>query len=186
MRGGSMGKRLTEEEKQRRLKEAEEKKRIAKERKKQKAEDNRLTEEEIADRKKLFDYAFNLLGYKSGQKIGRTMALRIERLRTGQSTGGKDTKPYDYKMIYYTFVLKAPQIRQSLATVTFKDEQHKLNYIMVIVENNINDVYTSIQQKKLADEEIKNKTIIVNVDAPNRYQKKREPKSAELFDDNMW
>ena len=50
-------------------------------------------------------------------------------------------KGYSYKVILFTFKFKKRDILAAIQGKTFNDEKHKFNYIMVIVNNSINDIY---------------------------------------------
>ena len=71
----------------------------------------------------------------------------------------KDTANYSYETILNTFKYCQPQIEKALRTNQFKDEMHKFNYILKIVEKNINTVYVGMKNAEKAKEEAKNTTI---------------------------
>ena len=48
---------------------------------------------------------------------------------------------YPYEVILFTFKFKKRDILAAIQGKTFNDEKHKFNYIMVIVNNSINDIY---------------------------------------------
>lgn len=149
----------------------------------------KLSEEENKDRLELFDYVVELLGYKAKNiKPPKQLFLRIEGLRKGEYIpNGKETGIcYPYKIILYTFKLMKGQINNALKSVDFKNEGHKINYILIIIEKNINDILIAVEKNKIAKEKMERKVIIMDSTAKNRFQKTEELKSQELFDDDIW
>lgn len=130
------------------------------------------------------------MGYTTGMKEGKSMALRLEGLHNGTFMANKTQKPkasYSYKIIYYTFVLMKKDIQYRLSTMDFKDENHKFNYIMVIIESKINDICMAIQKNKKTEEALNRQTpTVIVVEPVHKFVKAEEPKSAKMFDDDMW
>ena len=56
-------------------------------------------------------------------------------------------------------------ILKALKTVNFRDEQHKINYILTIISNNINDVYTRIQEKEECKKRLDN--VVISTSKPD-------------------
>ena len=145
----------------------------------------------IDERKELFDFVFfDIMGYVEGMKMGKTLALRLEGLHNGVFMGNKNSKPranYPYKVIYFTFVLMKKEIQYRLSTMDFKDENHRFNYVMVIIESKINDVVMALLKNKKTTEALERQTpAVVLVEPIHQFVKAEEPKSAKLFDDDMW
>lgn len=161
--------------------------------KKHKERIKRLSEEEKEERLKMTGYVTNLLGYKTSDnnytmKPPVSLFQRLEGLRCGEYIPtGKDTGiEYPYDVIRFTFMAMAGNIRSALKSVDFKDESHKINYILVIIEKNINDIYMAIERNKKAKEKTESKVITYNPEVVNRFSNTDKPKSAELFDEEMW
>lgn len=137
----------------------------------------------------LYEYVkCNIFEYKD-KKLSKFMVLRLRGLRDGKFISSKHNKSlgsYDYDMILLTFKMCKFDITSILKTKEFKDEQHKVNYIMYIIENKINDTVDMVNRKNKSEE----KGIKVEVANPNneekaKYKKKtNKPKSSEL--DNLW
>lgn len=96
-----------------------------------------------------------ILQYGSDLKFPKYLVLRLRGLRNGQFLANKKHKPmasYDYKVILYTFKAYRLQILQHINKTEFVDEKHKINSIMVFIENNINDMVIRLQNAKKAKE----------------------------------
>lgn len=161
--------------------------------KKHKERIKRLSEEEKEERLKMTGYVTNLLGYKTSDnnytmKPPASLFQRLEGLRCGEYIPtGKDTGiEYPYDVIRFTFMAMAGNIRSALKSVDFKDESHKINYILVIIEKNINDIYASVLRNKKAKEKLDKMETDFNPEVADRFINTEKPKSAELFGDDMW
>lgn len=75
--------------------------------------------------------AAEILLYEIGQIVPPNLKKRVQKLH----------KNYSYEVIRLCFELMKPQLNGILNKKEFTDEQHMINYIMVVVENNINDAY---------------------------------------------
>lgn len=122
----------------------------------------KMTAEEKAAWEALYYYVKNLLGYDENQALSSTMVLRLKGLLTNkfiENNNIKDGANYSYEVILNTFKYCLPEIQRALRTGNFKDEQHRFNYILKIVEKNINTVYVRMKHFQKAKEEAKNITI---------------------------
>jgi len=103
-----------------------------------------------------------IFSYNEYMKLSSYMVLRLQGLRNGTFSARKNSKVflssegYQYKTILLTFKIKKMDILNSLKTVNFKDEQHKINYIMTIISNSINDVCLRIKQKEESEKKLNN------------------------------
>ena len=110
-----------------------------------------MTEQEKIDWDNLYQYVRKLLGYDETMALPRFMVLRLKGLKEGKFIANKKNKTtaqYDYKTIYLTFIYCKDKIHKALQTKSFTSEQNKFNYIMAIVENNINDVVIKLRNAK--------------------------------------
>ena len=90
------------------------------------------------------------MGYDDNQSLSRNMVLRLKGLANNKFMANnniKDTADYSYKIILLTFKYCNSSIQRALNNVAFKDESHKFNYILKIVEDNINTVYMRMKKK---------------------------------------
>ena len=117
----------------------------------------KMTEKEKQDWEALYFYVKKLLGYDENQALSSTMVLRLKGLLTNkfiENNAIESTANYSYETILNTFKYCCVDIQKALRTNSFKDEMHKFNYILKIVERNINTVY----MKTIKSQELKEKT----------------------------
>jgi len=114
----------------------------------------------------LCDYIHTkILGYDNTIKFNKSLALRLKGLRHGKFMGNNKVRAeadYPYKIMYYTFVLKSLDIKNAFATIKFKDEGHKINYMMQVIENHVVDMLLHMRKKEKNQERIEN----TEIDAP--------------------
>lgn len=99
----------------------------------------------------------DIMGYSDDMKFPKFIALRLRGLSKGQFMANKKQKPlanYDYQTILYTFKSCKLDILNGFKSnnTKFQNEQHKFNYALVIIENNINDMVIRLQNAKKAKE----------------------------------
>ena len=115
-----------------------------------------MSQQEIEDWESLYEYVrHNVLGYDENQSLSKTMVLRLKGLSNNKFMANNnidDTANYSYKVILNTFKFCMLDIQRGLRTVTFKDEDHKFNYILKIVESNLNTVYMRMKNAARANE----------------------------------
>lgn len=135
-----------------------------------------MTEEEKIAWDELYTHVKkNIMGYDDNQALSSTMVLRLKGLLTNKfiaNNNTKDTANYSYETILNTFKYSSIDIQKALRTNNFKDESHKFNYILKIVEKNINTVYIKMKNVERAKEEAKKKTI----EAPTHTMAEYKPK----------
>lgn len=124
-----------------------------------------MTKQERLDWDELYNYVKkHIMNYSDDMKLPKHMILRLQGLHTGNFCANKKLKPmanYSFKVILYTFQLYKNQILNIFKTndLKFKDENHKINYCMRIIEDNINDL---VIKMKLAEKVKEKKDIIDN------------------------
>lgn len=148
-----------------------------------------MTEEEKLDWDELYTYVkVNIMGYDKNQSLSSNMVLRLKGLLTNKFMENKNiesTANYSYKTILNTFKYYSPDIQKALRTNKFTDEQHKFNYVLKIVEKNINTVYMKMKNVKKAKEEAENMTLDTANHIGAEYQKKTKETTNKLLDD-LW
>lgn len=146
-----------------------------------------MTEEEKLAWDELYQYVRkNIMGYDENQALSSKMVLRLKGLLTNkfiENNNIKDTANYSYETILNTFKYCYPEISRALRNNNFKDEQHKFNYILKIVEQNINNVYVRMKNVEKAKEEAK--SVVVNVPTHTAAEFKPKEKKKNKFDD-LW
>ena len=145
-----------------------------------------MTEKGKQDWESLYMYVKNVMGYDENQALSSTMVLRLKGLLTNkfiENNNIQSTANYSYEAILNTFKYSSLDIQRALRTNNFKDEQHKFNYILKIVEKNINTVYMKMRNSEKAKEEAKNTTIEVptHTGAEFKPREKKKDKFADLW-----
>ena len=146
----------------------------------------KMTEKEKRDWESLYFYVKNLLCYDDNQALSSTMVLRLKGLLTNkfiENGNIESTANYSYEVILNTFKFCSTDIQKALRTCTFKDEQHKFNYILKIVEKNINTVYMKMKNIQKAKEEAKNTTVEAPIHTGASFKPKE--KKTDKFSD-LW
>ena len=136
----------------------------------------------------LYEYVRkNIMGYDENQSLSKNMVLRLKGLLTNKFMANNnidDTSNYSYETILLTFKFCMPDIQRGLKGSSFRDETHKFNYVLKIVESNINTVYMRVKNS----EKSKQKTETMNMDTATYsgadYQTKSRKTSERLND--LW
>lgn len=148
----------------------------------------KMTEKEKQDWEALYFYMKNLLGYDENQALSSTMVLRLKGLLTNKFIENKNIENsanYSYEVILNTFKFCSSDIYKALRTNNFKDEMHRFNYILKIVEKNINTVYLRMKNVEKTKEEAKNTTIDTVNHTGAEYQRKTKETNSKLLND-LW
>lgn len=149
----------------------------------------RMTAQEKVDWESLYYYVKNdILGYDENQSLPSYMVLRLKGLLTNkfmENNNIKSTANYSYQTILNTFKFCSTEIRKALKTKSWTSEQHKFNYILKVVEGNINNVYMRMKNIENAKEEAKNTTIDTANHTGAEYQKKTRDVTNKLLND-LW
>jgi hypothetical protein len=120
----------------------------------------KMTEEEKQDWLNLCKYVHReILEYDENMKFPRYLAVKLKGLQRGQYVGNNTQKRnanYDCKTLLYAFKLSKTKIVSYLHNneSKIKDEKHRINIIVKIVEPEINDVYIRLQQLKNAKDKV--------------------------------
>ena len=146
-----------------------------------------MTEEEKKAWDELYTYVRkSIMGYDDNQALSSTMVLRLKGLLTNKFMENNKIEAsanYSYETILNTFKYSSFDIQRALRTNNFKDESHKFNYILKIVEKNINTVYVRMKNAEKAKEEAKNTTIEApsHIGAEFRPREKKKDKFTDLW-----
>lgn len=147
----------------------------------------KMTEKEKQDWESLYFYVKNLLGYDENQALSSTMVLRLKGLLTNkfmENGNIKDGANYSYEVILNTFKFCKLDIEKALRTGNFKDEMHRFNYVLKIVEKNINTVYMKMKGAKKAKEEIETVDVSHTANYVNTFKSKEQKKNNKL--EELW
>lgn len=140
----------------------------------------------------LYEYIRNDIFEYGDTPLPRWFILRLKGLHEGKFVANKKVQSmgsYSYTEIYVTFKLKKKYIKRMINSRKFKNERHKINYIMVIIENDINNVVKMINRKiktesiakTQADKELKNTTKSKNYKNKDKNKKELSEKQKNLW-----
>ena len=147
----------------------------------------KMTEEEKIAWDELYTYVKkNVMRYDDDQALSNAMVLRLKGLLTNkfmENNNIKSTANYSYETILNAFKYSSLDINKALRTNNFKDESHKFNYILKIVEKNINTVYVKMKNVEKAKEEAKNMVIEAptHIGAEFKPKEKKKDKFTDLW-----
>ena len=146
-----------------------------------------MTEKEKQDWESLYMYVkSNVMGYDENQALSSAMVLRLKGLLTNKFMENKNveaTANYSYETILNAFKYSSLDIQRALRTNNWADEMHKFNYVLKIVEKNINTVYMKMKNLEKAKEEAKNTTVEAqtHVGAEFKPKEKKKDKFTDLW-----
>ena len=147
----------------------------------------RMTEEEKVAWDELYTYVRkNIMGYDDNQALSSTMVLRLKGLLTNkfmENNKIEATANYSYVTILNAFKYSSLDIKKALRTNNWANEMHKFNYILKIVEKNINTVYMRMKNVEKAKEEAK--SMAVDMPAHTGAEFKPREKKQDRFSD-LW
>ena len=144
----------------------------------------------MSDEEKKFQELCNyvkkeIMGYDENQKLSPYICLRLRGMKDGKFIANKVTTSmahYSYEIILLTFkYIKHHGLDNLLSTKTFNSEQHKFNYIMKIVSNNINTVYNKVKKVKEEQHRADNIEAVELPNYKNQYEQKKVNKDLEKF-----
>lgn len=147
-----------------------------------------MTEKEKKDWENLYFYVKKMLGYDENQALSSTMVLRLKGLLTNkfiENGNIQDGANYSYEVILNTFKFCSPTINKALKTNSWSNEMHRFNYILKIVESNINNVYLRMKNVQKTKEEAENTTIDTANHVGADYQRKTKEVNNKLLND-LW
>ena len=147
----------------------------------------KMTKEEKMEWDELYEYIKKeILGYDANINLPRNLVLRLKGLREGKFMANKSTKAmgdYTFKVILTTFKINKFDILKALSNKNrFKDESHMINYLMVVIENKINDTYLRIKKVETAQEKGQEIDINIEDDKAEYKPKTKKVKNSRLKD----
>jgi hypothetical protein len=155
----------------------------------------KITDNEKQEFDKLYEYVKKILGYGEDMALPKFMVMRLKGLSEGKfycNNKVKKTAQYSYQTILLTFMYSKDKINKALQTKSFDNEQNKFNYIMAIVQNNINDVVIRLKNVKKAEQKIQTAEIPdydIKVDKnKNQSNQSNQPKDTTFnsLTNNLW
>ena len=151
----------------------------------------KMTKQETEEWNELYNYVHDeVLKYSSDMKLPKFIVLRLKGLKDGKFCANKkqdSAASYSFKTILYTFKICKIDIINYVTRNSdiFKDERHKFNGIMVIIENNINDVVMRLKNIKKSEEKVENLKMDNQMHEGFEYIKKGESKINKNLED-LW
>jgi len=150
----------------------------------------KMTEQEKKEWNELYQYIKkDIFEYDDTFKIPRYMILRLKGLRDGKFMANKKTKSlasYEYNHILYAFKINQMKIKQIVRSDKYKNEQHKFNTIMIIIENEINDVVNRFKNVKESHEKVEKLNLENITHKGAKYQSKnKDEKTNDIFEE-LW
>lgn len=149
----------------------------------------KMTEQEKIEWDELYHYVKkDILNYEDDMKLPRFLILRLYGLKDGKFVANNKIQPlanYTFNEILMTFKINKITINNALSNSRkFKDEKHKINYVMAIIESKINDIairYRNIENSKEKGESIK---VPINNNKADYIPKTKQNKNSLL--DDLW
>lgn len=147
-----------------------------------------MSKQDIEDWDELYWYVHtNVLGYDEDQSLSRNMVLRLKGLANNKFMANNniaDIANYSFKIILLTFKFCNADIQRGLSSVCFTDENHKFNYIMKIVESNLNNVYMRMKNAEKAKKKTETMDMNTATYSGAAYKTKTQKTSDKLND--LW
>lgn len=144
----------------------------------------RMSKKDQEDWDALYQYVHtDVMGYDENQMLSKNMVLRLKGMQNGKFIANnniKDMSDYSFETILNTFKYCYLDIQKAIRTVDFKDESHKFNYIMRIVEDNLNEVYMRAKNMVKAEEKSKSIDMEICNNSGAEYQTNRKKVSKRL------
>lgn len=120
-----------------------------------------------------------ILQYDDNMKFPTYLALKLQGLKKGQHIANNNIKAeacYDDYTLLCTFKICKRKILDYIEKneTKIKDEKHKINLIIKIVEQEINDVYVRLKQAKKREEKIVDTSFDNQFNNSAKYTKKTQ------------
>lgn len=134
----------------------------------------------------LCDYVHKeILGYDENMKFPKYLALKLQGIKRGEHIANNYIDPqahYDDYTILCTFKLCKQKIVNYLHQNEgkIKDEQHKINLILKMIEPEINDVYLRLQKVKQVEKRVESKDFDNQLSDGAEYVKKSKDVSDKM------
>jgi len=141
----------------------------------------------------LYQYVRNeIMKYPETVSLSRDMVLRLKGLKEGIFKSNRKIKKlanYEFKHILYTFKFCKRDIEWALLNTEFNNESHKFNFIMKIVERNLNDIALrdlAVKKAQEKTEKINTDGIFLNPENKSSYVNKSKKNKASDKLKHLW
>ena len=141
----------------------------------------KMSDQEKKDWNELYSYIHDvIMGYDEKTALDRYFVLRLKGLKEGKFIANNKTKlygEYTFQEILATFMYCKSEIVKGLTFNDFKDNQHKINYIMFLVELQLNMIRERIRNKPKEEKQIEQIEIVEQskIKYVNKKDKKKKP-----------
>ena len=144
----------------------------------------KMSEEEKRDWNELCEYVKKeILKYGDDTKFPRFLALRLKGLANGQYIVNNNQKlqgKYTFYEIKITFMYCKQDILYGFSKNVFEDENHKISYMMKIVENSLNTIRERLRSKQRQEERIASIEVNTGEEIAEYKKKSKEVKNKRL------
>lgn len=129
-----------------------------------------------------------IFGYDENQKLQKKAILRLKGLSTGQIIANNKCEKYgnySFDVVLTAFKVNKDKILKSISIKEFVSEENKMAYVCAIIRNNINDVYTKMNNAKKSS----NKTETINIDSITHTSAQYVKQSSEITNkkfEDLW
>ena len=149
----------------------------------------RMSKQEKEKWDELYEFVrVKVLGYDENQSLSKNMVLRLKGMLNGKfmaNNSTEDNANYSYDVVINTFKYSMPDIQRALNNVSFADEGHKFNYIMRIVDGNLNTVYMKMKRAEKVKKETIKETFIADNHKAVEYKPIKKTIKKDKFSD-LW
>ena len=144
----------------------------------------KMSEEEKRDWNELCVYVKKeILKYGDDTKFPRFLALRLKGLANGQYIVNNNQKlqgKYTFYEIKITFMYCKQNILYGFSKNVFEDENHKISYMMKIVESSLNTIRERLRSKQRQEERIASIEVNTGEEIAEYKKKSKEVKNKRL------
>lgn len=150
----------------------------------------RMSKEDKKNWEEIYEFVrHNVMGYDENQSLSRSMVLRLKGLLTNKFMANNniaDTANYSYQVVLNTFKFCMPDIQKALKNNAFKDEAHKFNYVIKIVESNLNTVYIRMRDAEKTKEEINDHDVSYAANYNNTFKPTENKQGNSKKFEDLW
>lgn len=144
----------------------------------------KMSEEEKRDWNELCVFVKKeILKYGDDTKFPRFLALRLKGLANGQYIVNNNQKlqgKYTFYEIKITFMYCKQDILYGFSKNVFEDENHKISYMMKIVESSLNTIRERLRSKQRQEERIASIEVNTGEEIAEYKKKSKEVKNKRL------
>lgn len=144
----------------------------------------KMSEEEKKDWNELCIFVKKeILRYGDDTKFPRFLALRLKGLANGQYIVNNNQKlqgKYTFYEIKITFMYCKQDILYGFSKNVFEDENHKISYMMKIVESSLNTIRERLRSKQRQEERIASIEVNTGEEIAEYKKKSKEVKNKRL------